>query len=138
LSFYFSNGQKYSLTKGKFFFSLAFSLQPPPPPPRLSAITLREEGWPPAIPPPHVSFAPSSSYLLDALVPVSLPFFFLFPLPFFFSCFRLFSFLWSSGSQRFRSPAACGRSYAHPHRAFLPSPPSSAMLLARSCPNLFC
>jgi hypothetical protein len=32
-----------------------------------------------AIPPPHVPFAPSSSYLLDALVPVPLPFLFLSP-----------------------------------------------------------
>jgi hypothetical protein len=31
------------------------------------------------IAPPHVPFAPGSSYLLDALVPVPLPFFFLFP-----------------------------------------------------------
>jgi hypothetical protein len=32
-----------------------------------------------AIPPPHVPFAPDSSYLLDALVPVALPFLFLSP-----------------------------------------------------------
>jgi hypothetical protein len=35
---------------------------------------------------------------------VPLPFFFLFPLPFFFSCCRFFSLLWSSGSRCFRSP----------------------------------
>ena len=74
-----------------------------PAPPGQSAVTPGEEGWPPAIPPPHVLFAPDSSYLLDALVPVSLPFFFLFPLPS-FSCCWLFSLLWSSGSRRFRSP----------------------------------
>jgi hypothetical protein len=35
---------------------------------------------------------------------VPLPFFFLFPLPFFFSCCRFFSLFWSSGSWCFRSP----------------------------------
>jgi hypothetical protein len=67
----------------------------PPPHPHQSAVAPGEESWPLAIPPPHVSFAPGSSYLLDALVPV--------PLPFFFSCCRFFSLLWSSGSWRFRN-----------------------------------
>jgi hypothetical protein len=75
-----------------------------PAPPRQSAVTPGEEGWPPAILPPHVSFALDSSYLLDALVPMPLPFFFLFPLPFFFSCCHFFSLLWSFGSWCFRSP----------------------------------
>jgi hypothetical protein len=69
-----------------------------------------------ALPPPHAPFAPGSSYLLDVLVPVPLPFFFLFPLPFFFSCCWFFSLLWSSESRCFRSPPSVQVICASPPR----------------------
>ena len=81
-----------------------------------------------AIPPLHVLFTLDSNYLLDALVSVPLPFFFLVVGFFLALVFRI---------SAFSQPAAYGRLFARPHRAFLPSPPSLAMFPARSCSSLF-
>ena len=76
----------------------------------------------------------SFSYLLDVLVSVSLPFFFLFPLPFFF---LVVSFFPCFGLLDLGVFAACRLwqvIYTSP--PFLPSPPSSVMLLAIYCLSL--
>ena len=57
-------------------------------PPLQRAVTKGGEGWP-AIPPPHIPFAPDFSYLLDVLAPVPLPFLFI-VLSLFVLCFFWF------------------------------------------------
>jgi hypothetical protein len=75
-----------------------------------------------AIPPPHVPFAPSSSYLLDALVLVPLPFLFLSPASSLYSgLFHLFLGLFvplfgSSGFRRFTALRLRQVFYAPPPR----------------------
>jgi hypothetical protein len=75
-----------------------------------------------AIPPPHVPFAPSSSYLLDALVLVPLPFLFLSPASSLYGgLFHLFLGLFvplfgSSGFQRFTALRLRQVFYAPPPR----------------------
>jgi hypothetical protein len=75
-----------------------------------------------AIPPPHVPLAPSSSYLLDALVPVPLPFLFLSPASSLYGgLFHLFLGLFvplfgSSGFRRFTALRLRQVFYAPPSR----------------------
>jgi hypothetical protein len=75
-----------------------------------------------AIPPPHVPFAPGSSYLLDALVPVPLPFLFLSPASSLYGgLFHLFLGLFvplfgSSGFRRFTTLRLRQVFYAPPPR----------------------